>query len=205
MSDAMGKMLKHSIVIAAAFAAVLAMPAQADFDSGLAAYHKQDFATALKEWQPLVDQGNPRALRNVGLMYLLGQGVKANPDKAIEFLQKAVDGNDPEAMRIMAQVYIDGRVPKLGQSLPMGTELLRRASSLGDTEAQYQLAKLLYRAENLQAAIPLLATAANNGHKAAALTLAQILEMGVGVKKDQAEADKYYAMAGGKPKDIKQK
>ena len=37
----------------AALLFILVWPAWADFDAGLAAYHRGDFATALKEWLPL--------------------------------------------------------------------------------------------------------------------------------------------------------
>jgi TPR repeat protein len=43
--------------------------ALANFQDGLNAYNKQDYATALKEWQPLAKQGNADAQNNLGLMY----------------------------------------------------------------------------------------------------------------------------------------
>ncbi len=36
---------------------VLAAPAWAGFDEGLAAYNRGDYATALREWRPLAAQG----------------------------------------------------------------------------------------------------------------------------------------------------
>ena len=46
-----------------------------DFQKGVEAYNKGDFATALKEWTPLAEQGNVKAQYNLGLMYALGEGV----------------------------------------------------------------------------------------------------------------------------------
>ena len=40
-----------------------------DFQRGVEAYNKGDYATALKEWTPLADQGNVKAQYNLGLMY----------------------------------------------------------------------------------------------------------------------------------------
>ena len=48
----------------------------ADLQKGLDAAQKGDFATALKEWKPLAEQGNARAQNNLGLMYVKGQGVR---------------------------------------------------------------------------------------------------------------------------------
>jgi hypothetical protein len=40
--------------------------ALANFQDGLNAYNKQDYAAALKEWQPLAKQGNADAQNNLG-------------------------------------------------------------------------------------------------------------------------------------------
>ena len=47
----------------------------ADFNKGLAAANIGDFATALREWRPLAEQGDAGAQFNLGLMYNEGQGV----------------------------------------------------------------------------------------------------------------------------------
>lgn len=47
----------------------------ADFQKGLNAYYIEDFATAVREWTPLAEQGDARAQYNLGVMYGLGNGV----------------------------------------------------------------------------------------------------------------------------------
>jgi hypothetical protein len=47
----------------------------ANFQDGLNAYDKQDYAAALKEWEPLAKQGNADAQNNLGTMYANGKGV----------------------------------------------------------------------------------------------------------------------------------
>jgi TPR repeat protein len=54
----------------------------ADFQDGLNAYDKQDYATALKEWQPLAKQGNADAQNNLGTMYANGKGVLKDAKQA---------------------------------------------------------------------------------------------------------------------------
>ena len=44
----------------------------ADFASGMRAYEKGDYATALKEWRPLAEQGDARAQYNLGRVYEYG-------------------------------------------------------------------------------------------------------------------------------------
>ena len=41
-----------------------------NFDKGLDAYNKGDFATALKEWKPLAKQGFTKAQSHLGVMYV---------------------------------------------------------------------------------------------------------------------------------------
>jgi TPR repeat protein len=47
----------------------------ADFQKGLEAANRGDFATALKEWRPLAEQGGASAQYNLGVRYAKGQGV----------------------------------------------------------------------------------------------------------------------------------
>lgn len=45
------------------------------FEDGRAAYDRGDYATALRLWGPLADQGNPSAQYNLGGMYASSRGV----------------------------------------------------------------------------------------------------------------------------------
>ena len=54
----------------------LAVPANAGpFEDGMAAYNRGDYATALKLWRPLAEQGDTIAQSNLGVMYEFGLGV----------------------------------------------------------------------------------------------------------------------------------
>jgi len=50
---------------------------QADFQTGMDAYDQGDYATALKEWRPLAEQGDAVTLG------LLGSGVSALADSLL--------------------------------------------------------------------------------------------------------------------------
>ncbi len=47
----------------------------ADLQKGVTAYTNGDYATALREWTPLAEQGDADAQFNLGQMYFNGQGV----------------------------------------------------------------------------------------------------------------------------------
>jgi TPR repeat protein len=63
-----------SIIVALIFGSIGAVVA-ADFDTGVAAAKKGDYAAALREWTPLAEQGDAVAQFNLGVMYQQGQGV----------------------------------------------------------------------------------------------------------------------------------
>ena len=54
-----------------------------DFDKGYEAYQKGDFATALREWRPLADQGDEFAQFMLGAMYHNGKGVVEDDKEAV--------------------------------------------------------------------------------------------------------------------------
>ena len=56
--------------------------ARADFDGGVAAAQRGDYATAFREFLPLAEQGNRMAQTNLGFMYATGTGVPKNIDNA---------------------------------------------------------------------------------------------------------------------------
>jgi len=57
----------------------------ADFQKGLDAYDRGDFATALREWKPLAEQGDANAQVGLGVMYQEGQGVPQNYETAVKW------------------------------------------------------------------------------------------------------------------------
>ena len=63
------------IISAAVLLVALAASAWAGYDEGLAAYNRGDYATALREWRPLAEQGDANAQYNLGLMNYHGRGV----------------------------------------------------------------------------------------------------------------------------------
>ena len=74
-------------ILAVAISPAFATPAlsQSQFDLGLAAYERQDYATAYRQWRPLADQGNASAQHNLGLMYERGQGVRQDYAAAVSW------------------------------------------------------------------------------------------------------------------------
>ena len=68
---------------------VTALPVTAGFKEGVAAYDRGDYKTALREFQPLAEQGHAKAQFNLGLKYYKGLSVPMNYALAVNWLQKA--------------------------------------------------------------------------------------------------------------------
>ena len=75
----------------------LAVPAWADFQAGKDAYDRGDYATALNEWRPLAEQGDPSAQFRLGLLYENGEGVPRDFAKARLWYEKAAVQGEAKA------------------------------------------------------------------------------------------------------------
>lgn len=78
-----------------------------DFHKGLKAYQEGDYKTALKEFQPLVNQGNAEAQYYLGLMFKKGQGVKENHKQGDDWLRKAAEQGHSMAQYNLGLTYED--------------------------------------------------------------------------------------------------
>jgi len=63
----------------------------ADYNDGYKAYQAKDYATALKEWKPLAEQGDSSAQFGLGWMYDLGKGVLKDYKQAADWYRKAAE------------------------------------------------------------------------------------------------------------------
>ncbi|MFA6710666.1 MAG: tetratricopeptide repeat protein [Candidatus Methanomethylophilaceae archaeon] len=69
---------------------------------------KIDFKEAAKWFQKAVDQGYLPAKRELGIMYLSGEGVEADASKAYPLIKEAAHALDPNAMYHLALMYEKG-------------------------------------------------------------------------------------------------
>jgi hypothetical protein len=68
---------------------LLASAGAADFRSGLVAYQRGDYATALREWRPVAEAGDATAQLYLGLMYEAGHGVPVDLLEARRWFERA--------------------------------------------------------------------------------------------------------------------
>jgi hypothetical protein len=66
----------------------------ADLKTGLSAYEKGEWKTALKEFQPLADQGEVEAQSKLAVMYREGRGVTQDFNMVVKWYTKATEQGD---------------------------------------------------------------------------------------------------------------
>ena len=96
------------LALATALICGAAAPAWADFDDGLAAALAGDYATALKEWRPLAEQGDANAQFMLGSMYDEGKGVPENDTEAVKWYLLAAEQGVAQAQLNLGTMYGTG-------------------------------------------------------------------------------------------------
>jgi TPR repeat protein len=78
-------------------------------EDGAEAAERGDYATALRLWRPLADQGNPYAQYKVGLSYDVGVGAPQDFTEAAKWYLMAADRGHAGAQFNLGLLYADGR------------------------------------------------------------------------------------------------
>jgi TPR repeat protein len=120
----------------------LAEPAWADYRAGMDAYLRGDYATALREWRPLAEQGDADAQYNLGVMYDKGPGVPQDYVQARQWYEQAAAQGDANAQSNLGVMYEKGR--GVSQDYVQARQWYEKAAAQGDANALYNLG-LLYR------------------------------------------------------------
>jgi TPR repeat protein len=147
MSDERPVFLRFTIALVLSILC-LAAPVRADFKAGEKAYQRGDYATALREWQPLAKQGQAVAQYNLGLLYANGQGVTKDDAQARQWYEKAALQNHAEAQVNLGSLYDYARGGP--QDFKMAVRWYRRSAEQGNELAQKRLGLLYERGDGVQ-------------------------------------------------------
>ncbi len=157
-------------------------------DDAAAAYERKDYATAVRLFRDLAEQGNAIAQYNLGAMYARGQGVPQDRKTAGEWYRKAAAKRDVRAAQ--SKLFED----------PSEAEGNRVLAGLGNPDAQYNVG-LMYSVgqggvpQDYAEAIKWYHKAAEQGHARAQHNLGRMYDAGEGMPQDYAEAVKWYGKA----------
>jgi uncharacterized protein len=168
-----------------------------NLQKGLSAYNRGDYATALREWEPLAKQGNAGAQYNLGLMYRMGTGVIQDYKTAVKWYRLAAKQGLALAQYNLGWMYYKGRgVP---QNNKTAVKWYRLAAKQGLTLAQYNLGWMYYKGrgvpQNNKTALKWYRLAAKQGYTLAQNGIGWMYANGTGVPQDYKTALKWYRLA----------
>ncbi|MCL2626900.1 MAG: sel1 repeat family protein [Cystobacterineae bacterium] len=172
--------------------------ATAQYFLGAAHYFGKGVAIDLKaafEWYfKAAAQGLPHAQYNLGVMYASGEACPPNPEKAFLWYEKAAAQGLAKAQHNLAALWEAGLgAPK---DVKKAAQCYEAAAQQGDVRAQYRLALLcLKEEEGLQQGLQWLQKALEQNFAPAKYTLGLLLENGVGMPQNTAEARRLYEEA----------
>jgi len=168
-----------------------AVVAQADFDGGMQAYERGDFAAAFQAWQPLAETGDAQAQYYLYMLYEGGHGVARDADTAKKWLRKSAKQGYGRAQYVWGHEYLDP---------VQGFEWVRRAAKQGVAEAQcrlgnaYAMGHFVPRDDNQASAW--IRKAAAQEASCAFFALAEFYYVGSGgIAQDYDEAARWYEKA----------
>ena len=184
-------------IFGAILLAGLGAPAWADFQDGLDAHNRGDYASALREWIPLAERGNARAQHELGIMYAKGLGVSRDYAKAASWFRKAAEQGHALSQKFLGDIYRKGRgLPKDdAQAVKWYREAAKQGHALGQKKLgdMYRMGRGVPK--DYAQAVKWYRESAKQGEAWGQLSLGRMYEKGRGVPRGYAEAVKWYRKA----------
>ena len=186
----------HFVVLA--FLMMLSSPVQAqDFDKGLAAAQAGDYATAIKEWQPLALAGDRNLQLNIGIMYAEGLGVVQDYREAAKWYRLSAEQGAPQAQFNLGILYLQGQ--GIEQNHVEAAKWHLMAAEQGFTNARRNLASFYEEGlgvrQDFAKAIKWYRLAAGQGDVGSMINLDVLYAKGLTDLIGQEEADEWLLMA----------
>jgi len=105
------------------------------------AYQTTVYAQQRDQWEARAQQGDPKAQRQLGMMYYLGQGMDPDYDLANEWLSKAANQGDDVGQLTLGVMYVEGQ--GVSSSNVQAHMWLSLSAQQGNESAQYRLERLV--------------------------------------------------------------
>ena len=121
-----------------------------DFEAGMQAYAKGDFAMAMKKWKPLAEDGNVSAQTNLGVMYYQGRGMDApNYPEALRWYRIAAMQGYPDAQFNLGLAHMEGK--GVARDFKEAVRWYSMAGENGYLQAQIMLADMYLKGQGVAA------------------------------------------------------
>lgn len=128
----------RGLIALAGFASTLV---HASYEEAFAAIQQKDYAKAVPLLNAAAEKNDPRAFNALGILHLQGFGVSKDERAAVQWLERAANAGNLNAMNGLASLYSRGTAdtPK---NLPMAREWTWKASLANDANAQFNYAQM---------------------------------------------------------------
>ena len=109
----------RSVVVALVLSVVFAASVAAGpFEDGYSAYQSGDYATALRLFRPLAEQGDTDAQFSLGKMYRKGEGAPQDTAEAAKWYRMAAEQGHASAQVVLGTMYNNGGTYDGGNGVP---------------------------------------------------------------------------------------
>lgn len=176
---------------------VPALAVEDRYEVALDAIDSGDFERARRTFERLHESGDPRGSNGLGVMYVRGQGVERDPERAVILFRKAAHMGLRTAQKNLGQMYLDGDgVP---QDDAMALRMFRLAAARGDPDAQFNLGLMHFNGREVERdhvkAMEWFLAATTSGNAEAHAYIGHLYRGGYGVARNYVLAYAWYGLA----------
>ncbi len=165
--------------------------------TGIAAYKRGDYATALEQLKPLAQLGNAEAQVYLGEMYYYGYGIAQNDNQAVYWYRKAAEQGHANGQYNLGWMYRKGR--GVAQNDSQAVYWYRKAAEQGHTDGQTNLGFMYENGKGVRQddsqAIYWYRKAAKQGYAVGQNNLGDMYSDGKGVEQNHGRAIFWYRKA----------
>jgi SEL1 protein len=158
----------------------------------VAKYWKKD-GRIVENFKPGLDKTASKAAGYIGRMYMRGEGVEQNFDRAKSWFERGISHGDPQSQYCMGLLLMNGYGGS--QNVAKAIELFKAAAEQDHSPAQVEMGSLYLdqgQPDDLRIAHDYFELAARYGHIEATYYLAEMIHHGIGRDKACGQALAYY-------------
>jgi hypothetical protein len=140
------------ILLTILFFSAYASLASADFRSGGDAYKRGDYETAAKEFLPIAEKGDHRAMQALGSMYAAGHGVPQDFQASLKWFRRAAKYGRPDAMFKIGLIYDEGH--GVDVNLKQALKWYGKSAKNGYGAAQFKIGMMYTEGRGIKQDLP---------------------------------------------------
>ena len=170
---------------------------EVDFDSAVRAAESGDYETALQMFQVMAANGDARGENGLGVLYLRGQGVERDIDRAAALFHSAAEKGLRTAQKNLGELHVEG--VGVERDYLAAHRWFGLAASQGDPGAQLSLGMLYAQGmgvgRDYEQAMDWFRKSAEQGDAEAQANIGHLYRAGYGIERDYVLAYAWYGVS----------